>query len=109
MTLKERDRINVQYIKAITFGLKVIEEMLAQFFSTAGQGEVKAFLIENCHLLMQVMCLSCEQGEQVIKNQAQILFQLVMFQILDLKIPIREQFEIMYIKCVLKPLVNRIK
>ena len=45
----------------------------------------------------------------IIKNQAQMVFQSFFMVILDLKIPVREQLEILYVKCVLKPLIHRIQ
>lgn len=109
MTQKERDVINVKFIRAITFGIKVIEEILHEFCIANTQDQITSFFKQNIDAIVQVTSLSCEQGEQVIKNQAQILFQQIMFQILTLKIPVREQFEILFIKCVLKPVISRIK
>lgn len=109
MTVKERDIINVKFIRAITFGLKVIEEILYEFSSIKSKEEISQFFLQNINGIVQVTCLSCEQGESVIKNQAQILFQQLMFHILNLKVPVREQFEILFIKCVLKPVISRIK
>lgn len=42
-------------------------------------------------------------------NQAQMLFSFIMRTIMDKKLPLREQFEILYVKCVLKPVLNRIR
>ena len=108
MTQKERDRSNIQHIRAITFGLKVIEDILTTFCLDATSLDITAFFTSHINLIAEITSLSCEQSEQVIKNQSQILFHLIMTQILELKIPVREQFEIMYIKCVLKPIISRI-
>ena len=38
-----------------------------------------------------------------------MLFKLFMMHILNMKLEVREQFEIMYVKCVLKPVISRIQ
>ena len=38
-----------------------------------------------------------------------MLFHFIMMKILDLKLELREQFEIMYVRCVLKPVIGRNK
>jgi hypothetical protein len=47
MTLKEREIINVKFIRAITFGLKVIEEILYDFCSSKSKEEISQFFQEN--------------------------------------------------------------
>ena len=37
-----------------------------------------------------------------------MLFKLIMDEILSRKLPLREQFEIMYVKCVLKPVITTV-
>ena len=38
-----------------------------------------------------------------------MLFYFLFTQIISMKLPVREQFEIMYVKCVLKPVFVRIE
>jgi hypothetical protein len=47
MTLKEREIINVKFIRAITFGLKVIEEILYDFCSSKSKEEISQFFQDN--------------------------------------------------------------
>ena len=47
MTVKERDIINVKFIRAITFGLKVIEEILYEFSSKKSKEEISQFFLQN--------------------------------------------------------------
>ena len=66
-------------------------------------------IVLNIDDIVEVVCISCEQNELLIKFQAQILFQYLFRIILDQMLPLREQLEIMYIRCVLKPVVTRVK
>jgi hypothetical protein len=78
MSQKEREKINVGHIRAITFGLKVIEEILHQFCLEKSNEEIHEFILASIDLIVEITSLSCEQSEQVIKNQSQILFHLIM-------------------------------
>jgi hypothetical protein len=84
----------------------VLEEIL-HVRSCKGQS-IADFIQQNINEVVQLTCLACEQDEALIKNQAQMLFKLLMNEILTNKLPLREQFEILYVKCVLKPVIGRI-
>jgi hypothetical protein len=45
----------------------------------------------------------------IVVNQGQILFSFLMLTILKSKLRLREHFEILFVKCVLKPVLNRIR
>jgi len=55
-------------------------------------------------LLIELVCLAGESKEIIIRCQAQALFTFFLRKILTLKLPYREEVEVMYIKLVLKPL-----
>jgi hypothetical protein len=65
---KEREKANVSTIRAITFGLKVFEEIVQAFCVESTQQEVREFIVSNVEIITHVTCLACEQNEQVIKN-----------------------------------------
>jgi hypothetical protein len=60
MTLKDREKINVGHIRAITFGLKVIEETLHQFCLEKSSEEIHEFILININLIVEITSLSCE-------------------------------------------------
>jgi translation elongation factor EF-1beta len=109
MSQKEKKSINEKQVKATTFGLKALEELMHHFMCQAKSEEVADFITENIGKIVEVTSIACEQEEVLIKIQAQMLFTFFSSQILGLKLPLREQYEIMYIKCVLKPILNRIQ
>mmetsp|Transcript_10037 Transcript_10037/g.15285 ORF Transcript_10037/g.15285 Transcript_10037/m.15285 type:complete len:111 (+) Transcript_10037:788-1120(+) len=108
MTQKQKAMENDKQIKAICFGAKVLEEMLAGIGDGDAQ-EVAQFYQDNLGDIIEVVCLTCEQHEEIVVMQGQITSKLVMMAVLDLKLKAREQFEILYTKCVLKPVISRIK
>lgn len=70
---------------------------------------MKDFIPENINTLVHMTCLACEHQDLIVKTQGQMLFQFVMTHIMKHKLALREQFEILYVKCALKPIINRIK
>ena len=105
MTQSEKQALNEKQVKVTTYGLKVLEEILHKY-SCKGQS-ITEFIHENINELVLLTCLACEQEGALMKNQAQMLFKLLMSEILNNKMALREQFEILYVKCVLKPIISR--
>ena len=69
----------------------------------------KTFLMRNINQACEVVSLGCEQKEIIINNHAQALSKLFMMEIIEQKLPLREQFEILYVKTVLKPVITKIQ
>ena len=105
MSQSEKQTLNEKQVKVTTYGLKVLEEIL-HTYSCKGQS-ITEFILENIDELVLLTCLACEQEEALMKNQAQMMFKLLMSEILNSKMALREQFEILYVKCVLKPVISR--
>ena len=60
MTLNEKKTINEKQVKATTFGLKAIEEIMHQFLSGTTHEEVGAFIVANIGRIVEVTSLACE-------------------------------------------------
>lgn len=102
----EKNSINEKELKTICFGIKAAEEILHNY---AKDHELNEFIIANIGKLVELTCLASEQPDIIVKSLAQSLFKLLMHNILSKKLPLREQFEILYVKCALKPVLTRMK
>ena len=83
--------------------IKCLTEGLSHMLVSA-PAELKWFITEHKTILMQLICLGGENPEIIVRSQAQQLFLFVLKQVLELRLPLREEIEFMYIKVVLKPL-----
>jgi hypothetical protein len=59
--------------------------------------------------IIEVLCLTAECEEVLIRNQAQILFTYLLHKILQHQLPMREELEILIVKIALKPAINLAK
>ena len=53
--------------------------------------------------LFETLCLGAEQEDIMIRNQTQQLFSYLLSMILECKLPMREELEILLVKIVMKP------
>lgn len=105
MTQAQKNKENEKLIKSIAFSLTVFEEVLHSVCLSRSAEDFGSFLITNFNLIVELVCLCCEQKEKIVQLQAQQLFLFLLQQILQLRLPLREQFEILYVKCALKPVI----
>jgi hypothetical protein len=59
--------------------------------------------------LIEIICVSSEFDDIMIRNQSQQLFSFLLTAILDNKMPLREELEVLLVKVVLKPALTLAK
>lgn len=90
MTQKEKNKENEKFIRAVSFGVKLTEEILHEFVSQKTDEQLAAFITGNINKIVEMTSLACEQQLIIIKNQAQMLASFFITHILRLKLPLRE-------------------
>lgn len=70
----------------------------------SGEESVTAFLLEEREVIFNVLCRAGESQDIVVRNLAQLLFSHLLSTVLHLRVPYREQIEVLYVKLILKPL-----
>ena len=65
----------------VTYGLKVLEDIMHKF---SNKGDfLKDFIKQNINDFVLLTCLACDQDNILVKNQAQMMFKLLMSEILN--------------------------
>lgn len=109
MSQLEKQRLNEKQVKIIVFFLKALEDILENYLLSGNGEQLANFTVQNINKIAELTSVACEQEDIIIRNQGQLVFQFFMNQILVLKLPLREQFEVMYVKCAIKPVIKRMK
>jgi hypothetical protein len=85
--------------------VKAMYEFIHSIFSASDEEAVWLF-DQASPQLIQFVCQASENQSIIIRNQAQQLFALLLKKVLQLRLPLREEIEVMFIKVALKPLLD---
>lgn len=97
---------NRRVIEYIIFMIKTIEDCLRKIKDDT---ELCSLILILKNVIIEVICVGGENDEIMIRNQSQQLFSLLLKIILDLKLAMREELELMFTKLVLKPIITQTK
>lgn len=78
MTQAQKNKENEKLIKSIAFSLTVFEEVVHEIALSYVDADFGAFLQINFDVIVELVCLCCEQKEKIVQLQAQTVFLFVM-------------------------------
>ena len=102
----KKGQSNLKLKEYICYLIKTLEDCLKKL-------ELETELTEMISTLrvplIEIICVSSEFDDIMIRNQSQQLFSFLLTAILDNKIPLREELEVLLVKVVLKPALTLAK
>ena len=70
MTQAQKNKENEKLIKSIAFSLTVFEEVLHSVCLSGSAEDFSRFLITNFDMIVELVCLCCEQKEKIVQLQS---------------------------------------